>query len=98
MDIGPVLDLQDVAGGKVCALASRAYERDYVDTAAALGRYSIEQLTGFARRLDPGLTDQDFADAGRRLDQLPDRMFARYGLGPQDVTRLRERFAAWPRT
>ncbi len=98
MDIGPVLDLEDVAGGKVCALASRAYERDYVDTAAALGRYSIEQLIGFARRLDPGLTDQDFADAGRRLDQLPDRVFTRYGLGPQDVTRLRERFAAWPRT
>jgi hypothetical protein len=98
MDIGPVLDLEDVAGGKVCALASRAYERDYVDTAAALGRYSVEQLTGFARRLDPGLTDQDFADAGRRLDRLPDRAFTRYGLGPQDVTRLRERFAAWPRT
>jgi hypothetical protein len=24
MDIGPVLDLEDVVGGKVCALASRA--------------------------------------------------------------------------
>src|ERR1035441_6896000 len=32
MDIGPVLDLDDVVGGKVCALASRAVERDYVDT------------------------------------------------------------------
>jgi Nucleotidyl transferase AbiEii toxin, Type IV TA system len=33
-DIGPVLHLEDVVGGKVAALASRAYERDYLDTAA----------------------------------------------------------------
>ena len=31
MDIGPVLDLDDVLGGKVAALASRAAERDYID-------------------------------------------------------------------
>ena len=31
MDVGPVLDLEDVAGSKVCALAGRAYSRDYVD-------------------------------------------------------------------
>ena len=97
MDVGPVLDLEDVIGGKVCALASRAEPRDYVDTAAALGRYSIEQMIGFARRLDPGLTDRDFADAGRRLDRWGDRVFASFGLSPQDVAVLRERFAAWPR-
>ena len=71
-DIGPVLDLEDVVGGKVCALASRAEPRDYLDTAAAMEHYSIEQMIGFARRLDPGLTDQDFADAGPRLDQWGD--------------------------
>jgi Nucleotidyl transferase AbiEii toxin, Type IV TA system len=98
MDVGPVLDLEDVIGGKVCALASRAYERDYLDTAAALGRYSVNQVISFARRLDPGLDDQDFADAGQRLDLIEDEAFARYGLGPQDITRLRERFTAWPRT
>jgi Nucleotidyl transferase AbiEii toxin, Type IV TA system len=97
MDIGPVLDLEDVVGGKVCALASRAEPRDYLDTAAAMEHYTIEQMTGFARRLDPGLTDQDFADAGRRLDQWGDGVFAPFGLSPQDVSTLRERFAAWPR-
>jgi Nucleotidyl transferase AbiEii toxin, Type IV TA system len=97
MDFGPVLDLEDVVGGKVCALASRAYERDYVDTAAALERYGVEELISFARRLDPGLTDEDFADAGRRLDRMPDQAFAALGLTPQDVTRLRDRFAPWPR-
>jgi Nucleotidyl transferase AbiEii toxin, Type IV TA system len=97
MDVGPVLDLEDVIGGKVCALASRAEPRDYVDTAAALGRYSVAQLIGLARRLDPGLTERDFADAGRQLDRMPDRVFARYGLTCTDVAALRERFAAWPR-
>jgi Nucleotidyl transferase AbiEii toxin, Type IV TA system len=97
MDVGPVLDLEDVVGGKVCALASRAEPRDYLDTAAALERYSMEQMIGFARRLDPGLTDRDFADAGQRLDKWGDGVFAPFGLSPQDVARLRERFAAWPR-
>jgi len=80
-------------------LASRAVERDYIDAAAALARgYSVAQLTGLAVALDPGLTAEDFADAGQRLDRLGDDRFARYGLTPEDVTRLREQFAAWPRT
>ena len=97
MDIGPVLDLEDVVGGKVCALASRAYERDYADTASALDRYTIGQVIAFARRLDPGLTDQDFADAGRRLDKLTDRPFFAIGLTPEAVGSLRRKFAGWPR-
>ena len=99
MEFGPVLDLDDVLGGKVAALASRAVERDYIDVAAALARgYSVAQLTGLAVAMDPGLTAGDFADAGQRLDRLGDDRFARYGLTPEDVTRLREQFAAWPRT
>lgn len=99
MEFGPVLDLDDVLAGKVAALASRAEERDYVDVAAALARgYSVARLTGLALTLDPGLTAEDFADAGQRLDRLGDDRFARYGLTGEDVTRLREQFAAWPRT
>ncbi len=99
MEFGPVLDLDDVLGGKVAALASRAAERDYIDAAAALARgYSVAQLIALAVTLDPGLTAEDFADAGQRLDRLGDDRFARYGLTPEDVTRLRAQFAAWPRT
>ena len=98
MDVGPVLDLEDVIGGKVCALASRVEPRDYVDTAAALEHYSMEQMIGFARRLDPGLTDRDFAEAVQRLNQWGDGVFAPFGLSPKDVAELRARFAAWPRT
>jgi hypothetical protein len=98
MEFGPVLDLEDVVGGKVCALASRVEPRDYVDTAAALDRYTVEQIIGFARRLDPGLTDRDFADAAERLDHWGDGVFASFGLGPTGIAELRARFAAWPRT
>ena len=97
MDVGPVLDLEDLAGWKVCALASRVEPRDYIDTAAALQHYSVDQLIGFAKRLDPGLEDRDFADAGRQLDRMPDGVFARYRLSPKDVALLRDRFALWPR-
>jgi Nucleotidyl transferase AbiEii toxin, Type IV TA system len=89
MEIGPVLDLEDVAGGKVCALASRVEPRDYADTARMLERYSPATLISFARRLDPGLTARDFADAGRQLDQIDDDAFTRYGLTRRDVAALR---------
>jgi hypothetical protein len=98
MEVGPVLALEDVAGGKVCALASRVEVRDYADTARMLDRYTPAQLIGFARRLDPGLTAHDFADAGRQLDHIADQEFSRYGLSHHDVAALRAKFAAWPRT
>jgi hypothetical protein len=78
--------------------ASRIEPRDYVDTAKMLERYTPTELIGLARRLDPGLTARDFADAGRQLDRIDDEAFARYGLNAGDVAALRERFGAWPRT
>jgi hypothetical protein len=97
MDVGPVLDLEDLAGWKVVAMVSRIEPRDYIDTAAALQHYTVDQLIRFARQLDPGLEKRDFADAGRQLDRMPDGLFTRYGFGRDDVATLRERFTDWPR-
>jgi hypothetical protein len=97
MDVGPVLDLEDVVGSKVCALASRVEPRDYIDTAAALERFSADRLIGWARRLDPGLTERDFAEAGQQLDRMPDEVFEQYGLSRADAAELRARFEVWPR-
>jgi hypothetical protein len=97
MDVGPVLSLEDVVGGKVCALAGRAEPRDYIDTAAALEHYSVQDAIRLARRLDPGLEDRDFADAGRRLDRWGDAVFTPFGLGPGDIAALRDAFRGWPR-
>jgi hypothetical protein len=97
MEVGPVLNIEDVVGGKVCALAGRAEPRDYIDTAAALRRYTIDQVIGFARRLDPGLEDRDFADAARRLDRWGDAIFVPFGLTAADIAALRAAFTDWPR-
>jgi hypothetical protein len=97
MDVGPVIDVEDAVGSKVCALVGRAEVRDFVDTAAALDRYTVDQVIEFARRLDSGLEAEDLAFVGQRLDELEDFQFARYGLDAAGVARLRERLAAWPR-
>ncbi|HEY6492060.1 MAG TPA: nucleotidyl transferase AbiEii/AbiGii toxin family protein [Trebonia sp.] len=97
MDIGPVLDLEDLIGQKVCALASRIEVRDYIDTARALRDYTAAELIVLARRRDAGLDERDFAEAGRELDRLTDAQFARYDLTPGDIAKIRAAFAGWPR-
>jgi predicted nucleotidyltransferase component of viral defense system len=95
--VGPVLDVEDVLGGKVAALAARSEPRDYIDTAAALAHYRADILIRWARRLDPGLAAREFTDAAARLDRMPDALFAQYDLCAQDIAVLRKRFADWPR-
>ncbi len=63
-----------------------------------MDRYTIPELISLARRIDPGLTDADFADAGTRLDQVPDGWFASLSLTPAQIAVLRARFTNWPRT
>jgi hypothetical protein len=100
-EAGPVVHLEDAAGGKVGMLVRRGQVRDYTDTAALLGWWTPAELAGFARRLDPGLAPRHLAEVARRLDRLPDQAFAPYGLdipGPnRRAALIRERFAAWPR-
>lgn len=95
--IGPVVSVEDAVGRKISAWGTRAEVRDALDVAGAMERYGIPDLVGFARRLDPGLTGQDLADAARRVDHTADESFAAYGLTPADIARVRDRLAAWPR-
>jgi len=98
MEVGPVLDLDDVAAGKTAAFASRAVARDFVDVAALLNHYSPAELIALARRQDPGLREEDFPAAAQRLDQTPDTAFAqRYRLLPDIIAWIREQFRDWPR-
>jgi hypothetical protein len=43
------------------------------------------------------MEDEDVAAVGRRLDLMPDRELACYGLADTAIAELRSRFAAWPR-
>ncbi|MDI1463633.1 nucleotidyl transferase AbiEii/AbiGii toxin family protein [Catellatospora sp. KI3] len=98
MDIGPVLHLDDVLGGKVAALAARAEPRDFVDVAGAQRRYDRAQLMALGVRADPTLAADDFAAAMRRLDRLDDSVWQHlYGLSPQACAAVRAAFADWPR-
>jgi len=98
MDVGLVLHVDDVIGSKVVAMATRAEPRDYIDVAAVLGSYSPQQLMSLARQADPTLTDEDFADALRRLDRLDDAVFVElYGRTLEQIDEMRGRFVDWPR-
>ena len=97
MDVGPVMHLDDLVASKVAALVNRREVRDYIDVAAALERYTLKRVLELARALEPGLEDDEVADAGRYLDRLDDARFAVYGLSPEQVRALRQRLATWPR-
>jgi len=98
MDIGPVLHLDDLLGTKVSAMATRAEPRDYMDVAAALRTYDRRYLLELARRADPDLVDEEFAEAMQRLDRLPDNVLREpYQLTPAQIRDLRAAFSDWPR-
>lgn len=97
MDVGPVMDVEDLVGWKTVALASRAQGRDFIDVAAVLAEWTPAQLIEIARRLDPGMTMRDFRSAGRRLDRMPDAVLVQSGLPRGAIPVLRKRFASWPR-
>jgi hypothetical protein len=97
MDVGPVMHLDDLVATKVAALVNRREVRDYIDVAAALERYPLKTIMELAHTADPALDPEDIADAGRYLDRLPDARFALYGLGPAEISSLRQRLAHWPR-
>lgn len=98
--IGPVLALDDIAGHKACAMASRAAARDFVDIAALQDyrkKYRWAMLIELARQRDPGLELADFADAVRRLDRMADDRFAKLLPQGRDARWLRQHFKDWPR-
>ncbi|MCX4472142.1 hypothetical protein C5N14_17170 [Micromonospora sp. MW-13] len=97
MDLGPVMDVRDLVANKTAALVNRREVRDFIDVAAAVEHYPVAELLALARQLDSALDPVDVRAAGRYLDRLPDRRFARYGLDATQVARLRARLAGWPR-
>ncbi|PWU51193.1 hypothetical protein DLJ46_05380 [Micromonospora globispora] len=97
MDLGPVMDVRDLIANKTAALVNRREVRDYIDVSAALHHYDVTELLELARQVDPALDLAEVRAAGRYLDEVPDRRFARYGLDAAQVTEVRRRMAVWPR-
>ncbi|MGC4889785.1 hypothetical protein [Micromonospora sp. DT227] len=78
-------------------MITRAQPRDYIDVAAVLDRYDRRNLIALARKADPDITDDEIHDAIRRLDGLPDTVFALYRLTPAQINEVRAAFTDWPR-
>lgn len=97
MEIGPVVHLDDVAGGKVEALFTRAEVRDFIDVDAFLstGRFTREQLLDLAASRDLGFDRAVFAQMLSALELYPDGEFLAYGLTEPKVRLLRSRFNDW---
>jgi hypothetical protein len=73
MAIGPVAHLDDVAGGKVEALFTRAEARDFinVDALIASGRYTREDLLTLAATRDAGFDRSVFTQMLTALTIYP---------------------------
>lgn len=95
--IGPVLSLDDLAGWKTHAAATRFAVRDTVDLAALLMTYSPDELIGLARELVPGLCAWEFGLIGRRIDRTADERLAAYLPDPGTVAWIRTQLSGWPR-
>lgn len=97
LDVGPVLDLDDAVASKVAAMLGRGLPRDFIDVAAALGRYSRHQLLVLTYLRDPGLRPEDAGFAASAFDRLHPEDFTGYGLNDQEFAVLQQRFSDWPR-
>ncbi|MGP3917426.1 nucleotidyl transferase AbiEii/AbiGii toxin family protein [Nonomuraea sp. 10N515B] len=97
MEIGPVVHLNDVAGGKVEALFTRAEVRDFIDVDALIisGRFSRDELLDLAAARDLGFDRAVFAQMLSALSLYPDSEFLAYGLTASEVHTLRSRFNDW---
>ncbi len=78
-------------------MVGRGLPRDFIDVAAALARYSREELMTLAFVRDPGLRVRDFSDAARALDDIPADAFATYGMDAAGIATMRAQFDEWPR-
>jgi hypothetical protein len=97
LDVGPTLHPDDLVASKISALINRREVRDYIDAAAALRRYTLDDMLTLAHHHDPGLDPADLLEVGHYLDRLPDTRFSRYGLDTAQVAALRRALAVWPR-
>jgi hypothetical protein len=97
MQIGPVLHPDDVMAGKMDALYNPAAARDFIDIDAAVtrGLYTPERLCTLASEADGGFDRQFFAQMLGMIGRFDDQDFIDYGLEPDQIAAMRERFRAW---
>ncbi|MFE2971921.1 nucleotidyl transferase AbiEii/AbiGii toxin family protein [Streptomyces sp. NPDC059340] len=88
LDIGPVLDLDDLIGTKVRALGDRGLARDAIDVHAARHLYTIPQLENLAARRPEEFDLHELHDRLESLEWISDAEFEAYGMDTARITEL----------
>ncbi|GHA72548.1 hypothetical protein GCM10010372_84050 [Streptomyces tauricus] len=95
MDIGPVLDLDDLIGTKVRALGDRGLARDAIDVHAARDLYSLAELETLAARRPDEFDLTELHDRLESLEWISDAEFEAYGMDSAHITQLRQWAQNW---
>lgn len=95
MDVGPVVDLEDLVVMKVRALGDRGLPRDVIDVHAACRYYSVMELERLGARDDGEFDLVELRDRLESVVWVSDEEFAAYGLGPEDIAELRRWALEW---
>ncbi|WP_413755205.1 nucleotidyl transferase AbiEii/AbiGii toxin family protein [Streptomyces sp. MMBL 11-3] len=95
MDIGPVLDLDDLIGTKVRALGDRGLARDAIDVHAARDLYSLAELETLGARRPDEFDLTELHDRLESLEWISDAEFEAYGLDSARITQLRQWAQQW---
>ncbi|MFF2133352.1 nucleotidyl transferase AbiEii/AbiGii toxin family protein [Streptomyces olivochromogenes] len=95
LDIGPVLDLDDLIGTKVRALGDRGLARDAIDVHAARHLYTIPQLENLAARRPEEFDLHELHDRLESLEWISDAEFEAYGMDTARITELRHWAQEW---
>lgn len=95
LDVGSVLDLDDLIGTKVRALGDRGLARDAIDVHAARHHYSTRALERLGERRPEEFDLHELHDRLESLEWISDAEFEAYGLDAAAISGLRNWAQAW---
>jgi len=95
LDVGPVVDLEDLVAMKVRALGDRGLPRDVIDVHAACRYYSVLELEQLGLRNEVEFDLGELRDRLESVVWVSDEEFAAYGLGKEEITQLRQWAQDW---
>ncbi|WP_020121232.1 nucleotidyl transferase AbiEii/AbiGii toxin family protein [Streptomyces canus] len=90
MDVGPVVDLEDLVVMKVRALGDRGLPRDVIDVHATCRYYSVIELEQLGARDESEFDLVELRDRLESVVWVSDEEFAAYGLSPDEIAELRQ--------
>lgn len=95
VDVGAMVDLEELVVMKVRALGDRGLPRDVIDVHAACRYYSVVELEQLGLRDESEFDLVELRDRLESVVWVSDEEFAAYGLGPDEIAELRQWALEW---